>query len=96
MKTKASFLLVAGAMALVGCMNVDVTRNTAYACASATALLNTASTINAQLTPEDRTAISEAVAVINPICSSPTPPTLDSVAQAALAAALAKLTTAVQ
>lgn len=88
--------ILIAALALGGCMNAQVATNTAYACATATALLNTATTINAQLTADDRTKITHAVSIINPICSAAMPPTLDSVAQAALNAALIELTTAVQ
>jgi len=93
---KLRLAIVGAALLLASCMNTQVTTNTAYACATATALLNTATAINATLTADDRTKITHAVSIINPICSAATPPTLDSVAQAALSAALLELTTAVQ
>jgi len=67
---------------------------TAYACASATASLKTAILFNAKLTPATRARVTQAVAVVDPICSQENPPTLTSSGLAALQGALASLTSA--
>lgn len=87
------------AVALTACQTpsqLEVTRNTAYICASAAAALNVANDNRARISAANQARITRAVNVINPICSQQTPPTLDSTAHAALSSALAELTAASQ
>ena len=96
---KKVFVSLAGLILLAACATSQVVQNTAYACASATAALKVAIANDAKLTAAQRGQINRAVLVIDPVCSQPTTPTLDSTAQAALAGALSQLTavaTAVQ
>jgi len=82
-------------LALSGCMTQPQTgvQTTEYVCASATAALKTAIAFNAKLTPAQRSDVTKATLVIDPVCSQPTVPTISSTTQAALSGALATLTT---
>ena len=97
---KWRILALAGALALAGCMgsgtgtSASGPQATEYACAAGTAALKTVTALNAKLTAANRVAVSRAVAVMTPVCSQQTVPTLDSTAQAALTAAVAQLTAA--
>ncbi len=90
-----SLVLVFG-LALAACQtaNSGAFTATAYACASATASLKTAILFNGKLSPGTRAQVTQAVAVIDPVCSQENPPTLTSTGLAALQGAMAQLTSA--
>ena len=67
-----------------------------YSCASATALLQTATGLKDKLTDAQKTQITNAVVVITPICSLDKVPTLDSTARAGLASAVTGLALALK
>lgn len=86
------------ALALAGC-NTTAADNTtftatAYACASATASLKTAILFNDKLSPGTRNTVTQAVKVIDPVCSQESPPTLTGTALVALQSAMTNLTSA--
>lgn len=91
MKFIALFLVLAMANA---CQSADQNTLTGveYGCASATAALKTAIVFNDKLTPAQRAQITHASNIINPICSQPNVPTLDSTARAGFDVALKELT----
>jgi hypothetical protein len=73
----------------------NVIQSVEYTCASATALLKTATALQDKISPANQAKIGHAITVLNPICSQEMPPTLDNTARAALSSALAELTAAV-
>lgn len=81
-------------LVLTACAGMDnqVTTSVEYGCASATAALKTAIVFNDKLTPALRAQITHGTNIINPICSQPTVPTLDTTARAAFDVALKELT----
>lgn len=82
---------------LCGCMTPnesDTLRAVEYSCASAAAALKTIIVLNDKLSVAQRANVTRAVAVVDPICSQKTVPTLDSTQQAALTGALTQLTVA--
>lgn len=95
---KNLLLSFACALALAGCMSTTgmntALQATEYSCASATAALKTVIALNDKLSAVQRANVSKAVAVVDPICSQKTVPTLDTTAQAALTGALTQLTVA--
>jgi hypothetical protein len=90
-------LVVAGLMALAGCAGTGGARTqeqqVALACASATAAVRTV-TLAIQfgkLSDEQIGKAATAIAIYEPICTAPTPPTLDSLKLAAFVQAIALL-----
>lgn len=92
----AVFALACASM-LVACAtgNGQDTRGIEYTCASAAAALRVLVAVNAELSVTARQQVTRAAAVLNPVCSQPSVPTLGSSAQAALGAALVQLNGAV-
>ena len=86
--------IVLAALASCGTLSKDALSGVEYSCASATAALRTVTLLNDKLTPANRTNVSKAVAVINPVCGQESIPTLSSTSKAALDGALTLLTAA--
>jgi len=86
--------VVALTASLMGCQTSapTVIQSTEYTCAAATAAIKTAVVFNDRLTPAQRQTVSRSIAVINPVCSQPVLPTVDSTLQAAMSGALTQLT----
>lgn len=95
MRNLALSLLGACALAACsGCSTTQTAQSVEYVCASATATLRTITALHANLSEATRARVTQAVTVINPVCSQEQLPTLDATAHAALSGALTVLASA--
>ena len=85
--------LVAGIGLATGCQHFDTgTKKIAATCASATSSIQIATLYKDKLTDQQTARIKQAILVVQPVCGDRnTVPTLDSVKQAALDAAVGQL-----
>jgi hypothetical protein len=93
-RTRIIVLALAVALAACATAQQNTLASVEYACASATAALKTVIVLNDKLSAGTRASVTKAVAIVNPICSQPNIPTLDSTARTALDGALSQLTLA--
>ena len=87
------YLLFAALLALTSCKTFDSdTKKIEAACASATSSIQVAALYKEKLSATQLRAVQGAIDVTQPVCGDPTTiPTLDSVKQAALEAAVGQL-----
>lgn len=90
-------LIVLLVFVIAGCAGTPSQDSTArqateFTCAGATAALKTAIQFNAKLSPAQRTSVTAATKVLDPVCSQLTVPSLSSTESIALRNALGTLT----
>jgi uncharacterized protein YceK len=90
-------LAISLTLALAGCGSVSTSSGTQaieQSCAAASAAIRVLTIANDQgkLNHATQTQVLRAIGLVNPICLSPTPPTLDTVKQAAFDDAVSALT----
>lgn len=89
----ATTVVMLGVVLASGCQHFDTgTKKIAAACASATSSIQIATLYKDKLTDTQVTRVKQAISVVQPVCGDrDTVPTLDSVKQAALNAAVDQL-----
>lgn len=91
-----SLLAIAGAVALASCANLGIqteAQKIAASCATASASIKVLTAANelGHLSSDAQSSVRAAIVVIEPICTSPEPPTLDDIKRQAFLMAITAL-----